>query len=484
MIDIDREHPDYRRQRRTWRTYRDLYAGGQQFKHHAADYLLRRQKEPLDVYSERLQRVFYENYIGSIVDWYSATLFRRGPALHFQGDNEAGQSFLAQLTEDCDLRGTNLTSFFRRCFSDTLVTGQSYVLIDFPRAVSTPSNRAEEDAIGLSRAYLVRYSAEDLINWSMDQRGDFEWVVLKQSGERQLSVDSPDIVRETYWYYFDRTEYRTFRRIEAVSSGAGVVFGQTAGANKVADIDLVAQGAHSLVRQKRVPLLPMQLSESLWLMNKAAHLQLEHFNKSNALGWAISMGLFAMPVIYSDREWNQIVGESYYIQLGPQDRFGWTEPEGKVYEIAAQNLETLKEEIYRVCYLSQASGEMVGGHAQSAASKQLDFTITQEVLRAYGDTVKDLIQKVLTTISDAREDGLQISVSGLDELDIGDFNSELQEAASLLQLGIGSPTFKQQVFQKLAFKYLSDARQDTKDRIAEEINAQVDALRQQPNAGA
>ena len=73
----------------------------------------------------------------------------------------------------------------------------------------------------------------------------------------------------------------------------------------------------------------MQVSDGLWLMNKAAHLQLEHFNKSNALSWAITMGLFAMPVIYSDREWNQIVGESYYIQLGPTDRFGWTEPDGK-----------------------------------------------------------------------------------------------------------------------------------------------------------
>ena len=86
-------------------------------------------------------------------------------------------------------------------------------------------------------------------------------------------------------------------------------------------------------------------------MNKAALLQLEHFNKSNALGWALTMGLFAMPVIYSDSEWNQIVGESYYIQLGPQDQFGWTEPEGKVYQIAADNLVRLKEEIYRVCYL-------------------------------------------------------------------------------------------------------------------------------------
>jgi len=208
-------------------------------------------------------------------------------------------------------------------------------------------------------------------------------------------------------------------------------------------------------------------------MNKAAHLQVEHFNKSNACGWAIGMGLFAMPVIYSDREWNQIVGESYYIQLGPQDRFGWTEPEGKVYQIAAQNLETLKEEMYRVCYLSQASGELVGGHSQSAVSKQLDFTITQEVLRAYGDTVKDTMTKVLMAVSDAREDGLVLSVSGLDELDIGDFGTELQEAKSLLQLGIASPTLKRQIFQKLAFKYLSDVRQETKDRIAEEIDAQL-----------
>jgi len=49
-----------------------------------------------------------------------------------------------------------------------------------------------------------------------------------------------------------------------------------------------------------------------------------------------------MPVIYSERDWHQVVGESYYIQLGPQDRFGWTEPEGKVYGIAQDNLDHLR----------------------------------------------------------------------------------------------------------------------------------------------
>jgi hypothetical protein len=464
MIQIDLEHPEFKRQSWMWRTYRDLYAGGHQFKLHAADYLLRRQKEPLDVYSERLHRVFYENYIGSIVDWYASTVFRREPSLQFEGGLESGQVFLGELADDCDLRGTRLSGFFRRCFIDMLVAGRSHILIDFPRASNAALNRAEEDLSGISRAFLVRFEAEDLVNWSCDERGAYEWVVLRTKVQRQPSVDSPETVNETFWYYYDKTQYRTYRRIEGRPGEGG---------NEPGSIDLIAQGPHALTQQARVPLFTLQVSEGLWLTNKAAQLQLEHFNKSNALGWAITMGLFAMPVVYSDREWNQIVGESYYIQLGPTDRFGWTEPDGKVYQIAAANLETLKEEIYRVCYLSQASGEAASGHGQSALAKQLDFTITQEVLRAYGGAVKDCIKKVLTSISDARQDGVQISVTGLDEVDITDFGTELQQATNLLNLGINSPTLKREIFQRLALKYLSDARQETKDRIAREIEAQV-----------
>src|SRR5437868_7289513 len=151
----------------------------------------------------------------------------------------------------------------------------------------------------------------------------------------------------------------------------------------------------------------MKVSEGLWLMNKAVLLQSEHFNKSNALSWALTMGLFASPVIYSDKEWNQVMGESYFIQLGKEDRFGWTEPEGKVYQIAADNLVRLKDEIYRVCYLMNQAGSSSAGDLQlSGASKQRDFSVTQEVLRAYGDAVKDALKQVLWAIAAARQDGL------------------------------------------------------------------------------
>ncbi|MDQ1469181.1 MAG: hypothetical protein QOJ99_661, partial [Bryobacterales bacterium] len=220
----------------------------------------------------------------------------------------------------------------------------------------------------------------------------------------------------------------------------------------------------------KVPVFDMRVSSGLWLTNKAASLQLEHFNKSNALGWALTMGLFATPVVYSDKEWSQIMGESYYVQLGPQDRLGWAEPEGKVYGIAAANLERLKEEIYRVSYLMQQAGNSTGAQ-QSGLSKQWDFSVTQEILRSYGDVIKDTMRNVLNAVARARQDEITIEVSGLDEFDISNFSMEATDAQSLLNLGIDSPTLKKQVFKRVALKYLCDARQDIKNRIAEEIEA-------------
>jgi hypothetical protein len=229
----------------------------------------------------------------------------------------------------------------------------------------------------------------------------------------------------------------------------------------------VDEGRHGLAALKRPPVFRMVISDGLWLMNKAALLQVEQLNKSNALSWALSMGLFATPVVYSDRDFKQVVGESYYIQLGKEDRFGWTEPEGQVYQIAADNLVRLKDEIYRVCYLMSQAG--AGDPRLSGISKQRDFSITHQVLRAYGDALKESLKQVLWAVAAARLDDIRIDVSGLDEFDIGDFSTELDDAKKLLDLGIGSATLKKQIFKKLAFKYLCDARQEIKNEVAEEI---------------
>jgi hypothetical protein len=454
MQNINREHPEYVVRKAMWKQYKDLYSGGERLRLNACDYLVRRQKEPAAVYEERLRRVFYENYVGSIVDWYAATLMRREPMLQFEGQDTGAKSFYNLLSDDCDLKGTNLHEFFRQRFVQTLVCGSSFIVVDFPKAGGVARTRAEEDASGRSRAYLTEYGADEVINWNYDERGGLDWVVIRTACLQQSKVTDAKWERETRWVYYDREHYRVFRK-----------------AGEAQAIEPIDEGRHGLAAQRRVPVYEMKASEGLWLMNKAGLLQVEHFNKSNALSWALTMGLFASPVIFSDKEWNQVMGESYFIQLGKDDRFGWTEPAGNVYQIAADNLVRLKDEIYRVCYLMNQAGTSSSDLRMSGLSKQRDFGVTQEVLRAYGDMVKDTMKQVLRGIAEARQDELSIDVTGMDEFDIGDFSNELDDAKKLLELGIASETLKKQVFKKLAFKYLCDVRQEVKNRVAEEIDA-------------
>jgi hypothetical protein len=86
-------------------------------------------------------------------------------------------------------------------------------------------------------------------------------------------------------------------------------------------------------------------------------------------------------------------------------------------------------------------------------------------------TVRDAMRRVITAIAAARQDTLDLEIGGLDEFDIADIATEISDAKSLLDMGVQSPTLKRQVFKRLAMKYLSDARQDTKALIAQEIDA-------------
>ena len=169
MQNINREHPDYVARKAMWKQYKDLYAGGEQLRLNAYEYQVRRQKEPGPVYEERLRRVFYENYVGSIVDWYAATLMRREPMLQFEGSDAGAKGFYNLLSDDCDLKGTNLHEFFRQRFVQVMVCGSSFVVVDFPKAGGVAQTRAEEDASGRSRAYLTEYAADEVINWNYDE---------------------------------------------------------------------------------------------------------------------------------------------------------------------------------------------------------------------------------------------------------------------------------------------------------------------------
>ncbi len=249
MFDIELEHPEYVARKGTWATYRDLYVGGDRLKANAGQYLVARQREPREVYSERLNRAFYENYIGSIVDWYAATLFRREPNVSCLPQTP----FYSEFIGDCDRKGTSLADLFRSQFIETLITGTSYVLVDFPRARGPVGTRGEEDAMGVSRAYLVPYATNEVINWGKDDLGSLEWVVIRTESLKKARVEDAKWRRETRWIYYDRQEFRFYRRADV---GEAIV---------VED-----EGSHGLAKLNQVPLFEMRIPEGLWMVNRAA----------------------------------------------------------------------------------------------------------------------------------------------------------------------------------------------------------------------
>ncbi len=273
-----------------WQRYWDFYVGGEQLRRNASSYLVRRQKEPNDVYSERVSRVFYENYLGSCIDWYAATLFRRQPRITADSASSRTNEFFNEFVEDCDRRGTSLIEATRKAFIQALVFRESYLLIDFPRVADDTTSRAEEDALGKSRAYVASFGPQELTNWRTDAQGDYEWVVLRTEQTYQETVEQDELVRKRRWAVYDRENFRIYEQTSLVSSG------DESGSKSENEAVLVDEGRHGLAEAGRVPLVKLSLTDGLWLGNKASLLQQEHFNKSNALSWALHMGLSGVSI--------------------------------------------------------------------------------------------------------------------------------------------------------------------------------------------
>ena len=84
------------------------------------------------------------------------------------------------------------------------------MLVDFPRVARKAGNRAEEDALGASRAYLVDYAADDVINWSLDEQGNYEWVVIRTKSLKKDRVEDAEWRAETRWAYYDKQNFRIY----------------------------------------------------------------------------------------------------------------------------------------------------------------------------------------------------------------------------------------------------------------------------------
>ena len=147
-----------------------------------------------EVYGERLSRVFYENYAGSIIDWYAATLLRREPVLLFEGTTRQRSAFFNLLRRRLRPEGhePERTSSGSDSWRRWCAAAVTWWWI-FPRCGTRPSSRAEEDASGRSRAYLVDYTAGRGHQLELRPTGGLEWAVIRTSCLQQSKVTDGEL---------------------------------------------------------------------------------------------------------------------------------------------------------------------------------------------------------------------------------------------------------------------------------------------------
>jgi hypothetical protein len=145
-------HPDYDASLSAWLRARDVIAGEDAVKTGGAKYLPRLDSQSDDEYLGYKSRACFFNATSRTCDGFLGLLFRRDPEVKLPDRHAGVGGALRVFTDDVDLMGTSLFTFCKGIVSEVLAVGRCGTLIDW---------QADSE----SRAYVVRYQAEDILNW-------------------------------------------------------------------------------------------------------------------------------------------------------------------------------------------------------------------------------------------------------------------------------------------------------------------------------
>jgi hypothetical protein len=478
--------PDY------WAKIRALYAGGCHLledKKLLESLFPRHLAEEDWVYEERKKRAFYIPYMGLLCDFMPAAL--GGDPLKLVPTPKTTDPFYTRFFDDCSKPGGERVVFselIRETVLTALLTRRAWALVDLPEVSKDdpePRSRFEEETLGRLDAYVVAVDPESVIDWERDAAGELKWAnICTVERPRDSIDDTRSRVIETYTVY-DRNGWA--RYIVTYDDAKGPPKPKT-------EIPLASSGAHSF---GRVPLASMRLKPGLWAGNKLESVAREHLNKRCALSWGIYRSLFQILVANlagpdptnpitenADRAIDQAVGPGRMMILGGNDKLAFAAPDAEPYRVAAEDLATLRDEMFRVLEQMARSVDNTGAALKrSAASKQADASSTSIVLRAIGILGRKFAVDILDLVSRGRGDqDLKWSASGFDQFDDVSMDSFISEAGIVETMSIPSQAFQVDYKFELARRLVPGASEDRLKQYRQELERNITAEDMTPPA--
>lgn len=442
--------------------YQCLFQGGKLFRDNIKSFLNIAPNEDVSNYIRRCQEASYRSYIAPIINDYSSKLFS-APYVIRASRNENDiklDEFYTQFKEDVDLVGTDLTSFLKCRFQESLVKGASYWIAELPDdGMEWPENLSDFKERGLDRAYLREIPTESLTDWECDDLGNFEWCIVHSKKYKRVSPISDRSFCTETWKIYDNQNVEIFQ----------ITYEPSKKPKATDEVQSIGKFPHHF---SRIPIIGICLPYGLWLTDLTADAQIEHFRLSAALGWNLRRSANAVPVFKLKSADSPPVATAAGMIIGQEEDFAFVEPNGGSTKTLQDEIEKQKDEIYRISsQMALSVNNYASNIGRSGTSKQEDKAVSDVCLSAYATIVKEAIEKTYELISDARGDyDIKFSIEGMNQFNSVDVSQLIEDAKIARELNIQSETFHKELDYRIAEIMLPfDTKQDIKDAVKQEI---------------
>jgi hypothetical protein len=468
-----------------WEECRAFYRGGRDLLSNPA--LLARvfpqhANEAPEIYAERCKRATYLAYAGELLDYIVASLAAEPLSLTSEPKAPA---FYQEFANSTDGKALTLNDLIQQQVLTALICKTAWTLVDLPPLDSGAviESEADEEDVGLLRAFAFPVEPECVYDWDVTPSGDLEWALLcMRSTPRRTLEEDRSLITERYTYY---TRDGWERYDVTYKSGKELKPDE--------DVQLTQSGSHSF---GKVPLARLELPDGLWAMDKIHCLCREILNKRSGISFSQLRHLFPILTAYlgpqigpgdeipseaaqdPDRATNQVYGIGRIVKFGDKDKLEYTSPDPGIYETALNDLSGLRDELHRVLHqMALAANNSAAALKRSGESKAQDKAAACVVLQAVGELARRHAVDIHELAAAGRRDRpIEWSVYGMQDFDVEGLAEAVEQAAVVQTLTIPSPTFHQIYRYSVASKAVSGlATPEQLEKIREEIEASTTA---------
>lgn len=486
------KHPEYDGE--LWTNVGLLYRGGWEMLRNASRFIEQAPRERSDFYKWRLRGTSYINYFARLVGYLTGSLFNETLNVGAGTDPSSNEpkplpdpAFYERFSTDCDLTGTDFSQFMRTTLTDALVYRRALVQVDLPRATtfsdgSAPANRAQEEELGLNRAYLIALPIESMFDWEKSPDGRYVWCVLHRiRRDRATPLTNRKAYQHEFklWWMADGLARYAVLRTKAIEKDDELQ----------PDDELQIVEPERLTSFTEIPIRDLDLPEALWVGNQAGPLCQEHFRRRSDLMGAMGRSLVEIPFVKLGPEIPAVHGPLSEAQsnpnrghdvlgrgkedaviIGSEDEIGFAGPSGRAFELARTECRDVREEIFAsVNAMALQLENTASAVRRSGESKAEDRGATAIILTFLAQQTREFAQQVMGLVSSARRETVEWKASGLDTFDQEDRAQILEEASLLESLRIPSPTLQLLGRLKLANAILPNATAKEKTKIRKEL---------------